>query len=845
MSAALREYISIKPPGGSSPLVKSMRPLIVSQNRLGGAVTYFGEIVHDLKEIMQVQADSSQAFLEKEKELVEKEHEHKLDIIKPLSDQEEVLEEGKEQDKQAEKDQEGDEEEQGEELGKKLAKQDKEKKGVLEKFLQGVSNLLSPFVRIFGAMVAYKIFDFISDEENIEKVKTVLKAIGAIGRFALKLGEFGVTNVMEGIGRVFGDNPDKEGMGKVYDKMFGVLQIIGGLASFYLLSRTLMPWKLISDVAFMTSLGRTAAVANAMGCGPNNKRFRKNKFNKQMQGDSGKRLRKRYQRRYGPEAAKNKFKNKVRNNRFANFKKDAKNFIKNSKKTLTNVKNVAVSKGKSLIKSTIAFGNRVEAGIGNFFGSVRKKVGGAFTGVKNFAKDKFTSAIKTAKKWGKGAWNWGANQAKNIKGLAELVNNPKKLGEVVMKKVKEGLMPTLKKNKYIKQVMKLSNPKTALKSAKNIAKSAVKGAFTNPGFTSFRDFLKAAKANVKIGGIDIAIAAIMGLLDYAMGESPINALVKATGGLLGYSAGFAIGSPFGGVPGFITGALGGVAGDFLANKLLEGLAKTPGIKDVLANEDPLANMLGMKKRPLLRDPSIQMDFAYDLENSSSTEDEENGDLVMETGPFTKGDLERKIKFTQDRIEKLRNGEIPDKNGRKLDFNERKLQILTENLNKLEQKSEGGIVKPNPNVEVGQSIDGKEKDGNVFTRSFNGLMEGVKNFGDMLVKPKDKVVKDEEEKTDDVKVTAKQPPSFKDVFAELGGPEYLSTLIKDTIDPVQTDAINTKTEQLKTISEDKVRRDKENLTETQIMVMRQQIKIGVPIETEVTIDITPETDAMIV
>ena len=149
------------------------------------------------------------------------------------------------------------------------------------------------------------------------------------------------------------------------------------------------------------------------------------------------------------------------------------------------------------------------------------------------------------------------------------------------------------------------------------------------------------------------------------------------------------------------------------------------------------------------------------------------------------------------------------------------------------------------MEVGQSIDGKEKDGNVFTRSFNGLMEGVKNFGDMLVKPKDKVVKDEEEKTDDVKVTAKQPPSFKDVFAELGGPEYLSTLIKDTIDPVQTDAINTKTEQLKTISEDKVRRDKENLTETQIMVMRQQIKIGVPIETEVTIDITPETDAMIV
>ena len=63
---------------------------------------------------------------------------------------------------------------------------------------------------------------------------------------------------------------------------------------------------------------------------------------------------------------------------------------------------------------------------------------------------------------------------------------------------------------------------------------------------------------------------------------------------------------------------------------------------------------------------------------------------MEEG-ITKEDTERQIKFTQDRIAKFKSGEIPDKTGRKLAFNEKKLQILYDTLDKFEKKSKGGIV----------------------------------------------------------------------------------------------------------------------------------------------------------
>ena len=142
-----------------------------------------------------------------------------------------------------------------------------------------------------------------------------------------------------------------------------------------------------------------------------------------------------------------------------------------------------------------------------------------------------------------------------------------------------------------------------------------------------REFLGAAKSSMKIGGIDTLIASIMALLEYGVfGESPVNAILKALGGLLGYSAGFAIGAPFGGVPGFITGAAGGLAGDWAAEQLLGLLAKT-GLKDI---DDPIAKQLGgnFPQRKLVRDPNGEMPGLEGLMSAA----ENDGDGTAEIKP---------------------------------------------------------------------------------------------------------------------------------------------------------------------------------------------------------------------
>ena len=62
MAATLRQYINVKPPSGNSAQVKAMRPLIVAQNRMGRAVTYFGQQIKDLSEVMSVHADIASAL---------------------------------------------------------------------------------------------------------------------------------------------------------------------------------------------------------------------------------------------------------------------------------------------------------------------------------------------------------------------------------------------------------------------------------------------------------------------------------------------------------------------------------------------------------------------------------------------------------------------------------------------------------------------------------------------------------------------------------------------------------------------------------------------------------------
>ena len=90
-------------------------------------------------------------------------------------------------------------------------------------------------------------------------------------------------------------------------------------------------------------------------------------------------------------------------------------------------------------------------------------------------------------------------------------------------------------------------------------------------------------------------------------------------------------------------------------------------------------------------------------SQSSGEIQTTADGVEEG--ISREDVERRIKATEDKIAKLKSGEIPDnKKGSKLDFAERKLEILEDTLKKFPPKSEGGEVAP-PKFAKGGWING--------------------------------------------------------------------------------------------------------------------------------------------
>ena len=209
---------------------------------------------------------------------------------------------------------------------------------------------------------------------------------------------------------------------------------------------------------------------------------------------------------------------------------------------------------------------------------------GALTWADDFAKSQMKNINKVITGIKAQGAKWAEQIGKNIKNM-----NPMKLGEKVKKLLQGPIDDILKKNKIISQIKNL-NVKNATKSIGGLMKTAK----NSGGLKTLMKGLEKAKA-AKIGGVDKVIAAIMGLINYAfLGESPINAILQAIGGLLGYTAGFAIGAPFGGAPGFITGMAGAFVGENAAKLLIKGLAQTP-----LANTpDPIMN----DGRMLVRDP---------------------------------------------------------------------------------------------------------------------------------------------------------------------------------------------------------------------------------------------------
>ena len=234
-------------------------------------------------------------------------------------------------------------------------------------------------------------------------------------------------------------------------------------------------------------------------------------------------------------------------------------------------------------------------------------------GIKNWGAKKWKGAVELGGKALKGISKWADNMAKNamkwtddvVKGgleqakkwrkqlgdIAEMVKNPMKLVEKVKGMLGGKMDKMVKNNDIIKQVMELKkNPKKAVDGIKKFVKQVGK----NKNVLKTRKVLQKA-AKLKIAGIDAVLAALMGIIDYtAFGESPINAALRAAGALIGYTAGFAIGAPFGGVPGFITGMAGSFVGEKAADGIAALLAETP----LGSKPDPIMN----DGRMLVRNP---------------------------------------------------------------------------------------------------------------------------------------------------------------------------------------------------------------------------------------------------
>ena len=781
----------------------------------------------DLREIMMVHADAAVAFAQEEDKLLDDEHKHRSDMIKPLTPITPLVDKGRKNDKAAENAQEedDDDEKDGKKVGEQIASKEGKKMKWWEKLLKSFAPIVNFISKAFTAFVAYKAFEWLGNPDNQKNAQILLKAVSAIVGAAAKIAGFGIFQIMEGVTRVFGVNPDSKGIGKVFDKLFGVLQIFGGLGSLWAASRLLMPWKLVGDYKKMKKLGDTLKkIKNFFQRKPNIPRTRVTR--------SGNRTRSRGTKPRKPGSSRVTY----GKNSKPSLMQRAKQFGQKKLSQVKNLKNNVVTKVKGLPKTLSKMkGNVMNMGknIGNFGKNLLTR-GKDFVGkAKNFGMDaieKGKNLYKGASEWATknvnrmknlatkvkgGVFDWGKKIGAKMNQLKEMVKNPKAMFKPVMDRIKNTIKPIIEKNPNIKKVLSLKNAKTGLKNAKDFAIKNVKIAMKSKEMANLSKFLKEAKGRVKIGGIDKVIAAVMGLIDYGLGESPINAIVSATSGLLGYAAGFAIGSPFGGFPGFITGAAGGMAGEFIGAQLLRGLGKMPGFKKLTQIEDPLANAMGLSPRPILRDPDVEKKLENEEAYKEATAEFRNDEKDIKTNP-----LDKKIysfgymKPDDEKLYSLRElqtmsqagddnateflktiGQASDSQGpgsstwtKTTTLKQGDGSTITNTESVEMGRAAGGLV--TPNQDTSKRIKGKPT---VWNNLYTEMVNNIKNK-ESKVQPMTSMVKPKV----DPKVTPKQVQSSP------------------------TSAINNKVNTLTSSSEEKVQRSKESTKQQMIMVMRQQI-----------------------
>ena len=181
-------------------------------------------------------------------------------------------------------------------------KADRERKGKKSSFLDG---LLEPFKNLLLNAAIFGILKWIGDPKNEHFLRNTLPTLKTY------LGK--VWNIAIGSFNMIFDGLTENG------PLMGALKIVGGIAGLFLVDRLLQPWKLLGDAARLARLFKRR---------PSEKKVREKLLREQQRqreaqrrairgnrdqraSRASKAARQRYQRRFGNDAARNRFKGRV------------------------------------------------------------------------------------------------------------------------------------------------------------------------------------------------------------------------------------------------------------------------------------------------------------------------------------------------------------------------------------------------------------------------------------------------------------------------------------------------------------------------------------------------------
>ena len=306
----VRSYVAVRPPQDRTGLSVGFTQNIQRTNRIGASLTHIGEQLSTFNTLLEFQTEYLSDKGKEHTDVIKKKSKTELENRRELR-RLERKDEGRATDDAAEDRVEAEPTVEDQKGTEEVVK--KEKSGRLKGFLRifrGIGNLLMPLLSSLGLMAA---LDWLA--KNPDKVQNVVNFVVGWAKFGFNVLQFGMTNLADGITRVFGGDPNKSTGERIFDGLFGVGQMFVGLAGLWAASRIFFPWKLVKDFRRLSMLFDIFNQDPNQGQDGDQPRRRTNRQNRQRQRgrtrNASKAARQRYARRFGGDAAKRRFQGRV------------------------------------------------------------------------------------------------------------------------------------------------------------------------------------------------------------------------------------------------------------------------------------------------------------------------------------------------------------------------------------------------------------------------------------------------------------------------------------------------------------------------------------------------------